>query len=83
MKTLADLLKEETQALEERAKGWVYLNYPYPCSLNEAMAYARKYKYPSKKRMTIEREPTRTRIILKPLKGSRKRKPHVIQLWTA
>jgi len=83
MKTLADLLKVEARALEERAGHMVYLSYPYPCCLDEAMIHSRKYAYPSKGSMQIKHESKQTIIKLKPLKKSGRRKLFEIRLWCA
>lgn len=74
-KTLADLLKEES----ERFNSYCYIDYPYPCMITEALIYARKYGYPHDCKIT--RTEDQTTIELKPLKGSRKRKPYIIKLW--
>ena len=81
-KTLADLLHTEAHFLEiESPRGFVYSSYPYPCGMTEALGHAKRHTYPSKRQLSVSREPCMTRIEIKPLKGSRKRKPFVIRLW--
>jgi hypothetical protein len=82
MRTLADLLRTEAEALEKRAGGIAYLSYPYPCCIEEAAITAKKFEYPPEDRLTIDRRERRTtKIYLKPMKGSRKRKPLEIRIW--
>ena len=75
-KTLADFFIEESK----RFDNIVYFSYPYSCCLDEACSYAKDFTYP--RGALIERDEKETRIILKPLKGSRKRKNFVIRIWT-
>ena len=82
-KTLADLLKTEARCLErETVYGFVYSSFPYPCGMTEALGHAKRHTYPSNRQLTITREPRMTRIEIKPLKGTGRRKPLVIRLWT-
>jgi hypothetical protein len=78
IKTLADLLKEESRNLV----GFVYSSFPFSCGLGEAITHTTKTQAPPPAQMDITREPNRVTISIKPLKGSRKRKPLVIKLWT-
>lgn len=73
--TMADVLVREARELG----GLVYCSKPYPCALTEALTTFKKYDAPDK--LDIERADGKTVIKIKPLKGSRKRKPYVIMLW--
>jgi len=71
---LSDLIVLESQ----RLKGWVYCNIPYPCSLSEALP---SFKAPVPDGMIINRLENLTEFILKPLKGSRRRKKLIVKVW--
>lgn len=75
-KTLADLLDEQAHKLN----GFVYCNFPYSCGLDEAKTYARVYSYPTDFQVT--QNGSKITISIKPFKGSRKRRPIVIKLWS-
>lgn len=76
-KTMVQLLTEEMQKLN----GMVYFSKPYSCCYEECMSYFKGWDAPDPSRMTIERTDKQITISVKPLKGSRKRKPYVITLW--
>jgi len=82
IKTLADLLKQEARYVNN---GFCYSNFPYPCMVDEAMTDARRFTAPPESRMTITRiddEHKRESVIeIKPMPGSRKRKPITINLY--
>lgn len=93
--TMADVLILERAALEYRSGGgsFVYCNKPYSCGVDEALSHFRPFHGPIFKAgvmaatdtaadgATIERTDKETVITLKPLKGSRARKPYIIRLW--
>ena len=93
--TMADVLILERAALEYRAGGFVYCNKPYSCGVDEALASFRAFHGPAfpagvmaaadtsaDGSATIERKEKETIITIKPLKGSRARKPYIIRLWS-
>ena len=77
--TLAQLIKTESKNL----RGFVYSSYPYPCGLTEAMTHTDRHQAPPPSRCSITRTPDLVTIEIKPLKGSGRRKPMIIKLWTA
>ena len=77
--TLSELLEREAKHLT----GFVYSTFPYSCGLAEAKIHSRHNQAPTPAQMTIQRNPDQVIITIKPLKGSRKRKPMIIKLWTA
>jgi hypothetical protein len=80
IKTLADLLKAEAKHVNN---GFCYSTYPYACCIDEALIDAKRYKAPTNPTITrIDNDKiTETTIELKPLPGSRKRKPFTITLY--
>lgn len=82
MKTLADLLKVEVRRLEDKTGHIAYLSYPYSCCLTEAMVHTKQFECPPAGRLQIEHEDKRTTINIKPIKGSGRRKPFAIRIWT-
>lgn len=94
--TLAQNLILERAALGYRnaGNGFVYCSQPYSCGVNEAIAHLAKYDgfiFPAGVmansdtskcgRATITRTDRETVISVKPLKGSRARKPWTLKLW--
>jgi len=77
MKTIADLLREESKNLN----GFVYVNKPYSCGLDESCTFFKNYSIPTG--YSIEREEKQITISIKPFKGSGKRKLYVIKLWVS
>ena len=93
--TMADVIILERAALEYRTGGFVYCNKPYPCGVDEALSHFRAYQGPvftagvmaaadtsADGSATIERKEKETIITIKPIKGSRARKPYVVRLWS-
>jgi hypothetical protein len=76
IKTLSDLLAQESKRINN---GFCYCTYPFPCSISEALVYAKHYTAPADPLIT--REDNRTTIQIKPMKGSGKRKAYTIVLW--
>lgn len=74
-KTFADMFREEAK----RFNNVVYFSKPYSCALEEACSWAENYVYPTN--ATITREEKQTTISIPPAKGSRKRKPFVVNIW--
>lgn len=93
--TLAGNLILERAALEYRAGGsFVYCSQPFSCGVDEAVAHLAQYKgfiFPAgvmadsdtskDGRATIKRGDRETVITVKPLPGSRMRKPWTLRLW--
>ena len=76
MKSLKEILISESR----RFKGFVYSTWPYSCGLTEALSHAGSAILAHEPQ--VEREDTKTNIILKGRKGTRSR-PLKITLWTA
>jgi len=79
-RTLADLIREESRRFEH----YVYVRVPWlpmPCGVEEACGLTKNLLAPPTCRLEFEREDSTTRIVIKPRKGSRKRKPATILLW--
>jgi hypothetical protein len=79
MKTINELLIEESK----RFDNVVYLSKPYSCCLDECLGYFAGYILPAPDRFAVERTEKETKIIIKPLKGSGKRKPYIINMWVS
>lgn len=79
--TMNEFLIMEARALSQ--DHIVYFSKPYPCCVDEALSYFRKWDKPDDKSMVITREEKQTTISIKPLKGSGARKPYVIKLWAS
>ena len=79
-KTMVDFLKEEMKYFSGHI---VYFDKPYSCASEEALSLFKGYDAPDPKRLTIERTEDSVTISIKPLKGSGKRKPYVIHMWTS
>jgi hypothetical protein len=75
--SLADFIREKAKGLN----GFIYSSKPFSCGLEEALIHFHKYEAP-KKYEEIRTEKS-VEIIIKALKGSRKRKPYKILLWVA
>ena len=78
-KNMAEFLSE--LAKEHLGTDYVYCNQPYSCMLSEAITSFRHYEAPNNKQVSINKTENRVDIEIKPLKGSRKRKPYKITLW--
>ena len=80
MKTLADLLKQEAQKVNN---GFCYSTYPYSCFITEALTHAAHYQAPSNPTITHTEDGKiiETKISIPPMKGSYKRKPLTITLY--
>ena len=76
MQSLKEILISESREL----KGFVYSTWPYSCGLTEALSHAGSAILAHEPQ--VIREETKTKIILKGRKGTRKR-PLTITLWTA
>lgn len=75
-KLLIELLRDEVS----RLGGLCYFDKPYLCCSQEALGYFDKILYPHN-RIEILRDDKSTVISIKPIKGSRKRKPMIIKMW--
>lgn len=66
---------------EEAAKiGALYANKPYSCAVPESVSTYSKYEV-NPEDVVIERLPDRTNILIKPVKGTGRRKPFILMLW--
>lgn len=82
IKTLADLLKQEAAYVNN---GFCYSTFPYACCMDEAITHSKHLAAPPASRLTITRtdddKKKESKIEIKPIPGSRKRKPMVITLY--
>ena len=83
MKTMAELIKKESEDLENKTGKMCYFSKPYSCAKEECLMFFEKYGLPKPEQMTIERIETQTTINIKPAKGSGKRKLYTIKIWVA
>ena len=79
-KKMTDLIKEETALLHDKTGKMCYYSKPYPCAMDECLSHFKGYDAPADNKLVIERLETSTKINIKPLKGSGKRKLYTIAI---
>jgi hypothetical protein len=80
-KKITDLIKEESKLLHNKTGKMCYYSKPFPCAMDECLSHFKGFDAPDNNRLVIERLETSTKINIKPLKGSGKRKLYTIEIW--